>query len=233
MTANIVALDKNIHKNLRIKQDNTFKHASKQHLSILQAHEFTAAALHYPVVFVKDSETGQFMSVAMLGLQPNENLFCTDNGWSAPYIPASIRGYPFLIAPESMQLCIDSNCELLSDTDGNKLFENNNETDYLKSVKEQLSLFISQTPETRAFINFLTEKNLLANLTLTIKDPTRESGDYQLNGIYAVDTTKLHELSGDDFLLLRNKNYLPPIYAHLLSLNSISSLIEKKNAIQK
>ena len=234
MITNIVALDKNTHKNLKVKQDLTFKHASNQHLSLLQAHEFTAAALHYPIVFVKDSDTGQFISVVMLGLEPTENLFRANEEWSATYIPSSIRGYPFLIAPETMSLCIDTSCELLNDVDGENLFNSDgSESTYLKSVKELLTVFLSQTPETKGFINSLTEMNLLTNLTLTIQDKDRENGDYQLNGIYAVDSTKLHELSDSDFLTLKRKNYLPPIYAHLLSLGSVASLIQKKSSQQK
>jgi hypothetical protein len=231
MTDNIIVLDKNNHKNLRIKANKNFKQAEKQHLALLQAHEFTAAALYYPIAFIKDSSTGQFISVTLLGLQPDENLFYSDEQWDAAYIPRSLRGYPFLIAPETKSLCVDVNSGLVNEVEGEKLFnEDSTETEYLKGIKELLSTFTSQTPETRAFIDFLSIKNLLTSLTLTIQDNDRDGGEYQLTGIYAVDNTKLNTLNDSEFLTLKNKNYLAPIYAHLLSLGLVSSLIQRKTA---
>lgn len=231
MTSNIVALDKKEHKNIKIKPNKNFKQAANQHLALVQAHEFTSAALYYPIVFVKDGETGQFISVAMLGLQPGENLFSSETDWSAPYVPAGLRGYPFLIAPETQSVCVDINSDLINEKDGESLFnEDGSESAYLKSIKELLSVFVSQTPETRTFINYLAEKSLLTSLPLTVHDTNREDGRYQLNGIYAVDIAKLQQLSDQDFLLLKNKNYLPPIYAHLLSLGVVASLLQKKSA---
>lgn len=234
MTNNIVVLNKTTHKNLRVKANKSFKQSMNQHLSLLQAHEFTSAALYYPIAFVKDGDTGQFLTVAMLGLEPDENLFYSDDIWSVPYVPASLQGYPFLIAPETQSVCVDFGSDLINENEGLRLFnDDGSETEHLKKIKELLSTFSRQTPETRNFINFLTEKKLLTNLTLTIEDATREGGEYQLSGIYAVDNAALNALSNEDFLVLKDKNYLPPIYAHLLSLGCVATMVAKKHAKKK
>jgi hypothetical protein len=228
---NIVVLNKETHKNIKIKQDRTYKQAKNQHISILQVHEFVAAAIHYPIVFIKDAETGEFRPVAMLGLQPNENLFFSADRWAVPYVPASIQGYPFLIAPETGSVCADFSSDLFNESEGAELFDaSGNESSYLKSVKEHLSTFTSQTPVTKEFTRFIAGKNLLSALNLTININNNEADAYSLNGLYAIDHKKINDLSDQEFLEIRHKNYLPAIFAHLASLGTISLLAQKKSA---
>ena len=51
----------------------------------------------YPIFFIKDGATGQFYPAAVFGFDENENLFLSDQGWDASYIPMMIRRHPFLI----------------------------------------------------------------------------------------------------------------------------------------
>lgn len=227
---NIVALNKETHKNIKIKPDPTFKQTKNQHISILQVHEFVAASIYYPIVFIKDAETGEFRSVAMLGLQPNENLFYNDERWSVPYVPTSIKGYPFLIAPDTGSVCVDTDCDLLNETEGNQLFNvDGSESSYLKNIKDHLSTFLSQTPVTKEFTRFITDKNLLTVLTLTINNSNKESNGYSLSGLYAIDSKKFNDLPDQDFLELRHKNYLPAIFSHMSSLGAMARLVQKKS----
>jgi hypothetical protein len=226
----IVALNKELHKHIKIKQDRSHKQAKNQHISILQVHEFVAASSYYPIVFIKDAETGEFRPVAMLGLQPNENLFFSPGGWSAPYVPTSIKGYPFLIAPETGSVCADMSSDLLNETEGTELFNaDGSESTYLKNIKEHLSTFISQSPVTKEFTRFIAEKNFLSPLTLTINTNVTETDGYSLNGLYVMDSKKINEISDDLFLELRHKNYLPAIFAHLASLGTMAGLVQKKS----
>lgn len=228
--SNIVVLNKEVHKNLKIKNNRIYQQTKNQHIAILQVHEFVSASVCYPIVFIKDAETGEFRCVAMLGLQPNENLFYSEEHWSASYIPAAIRGYPFLIAPDTASLCADISSPLFNETEGNELFNSDgSESEYLKSVKERLSTFVSQTPVTREFIRYIAEKNLLSPFNLTINTSSEESGAYSLNGLYAIDHKKINDLSDATFLELRHKNYLPAVFAHLASLGNMSTLVQMKS----
>jgi hypothetical protein len=228
---NIIALNKITHKQLKISKDASYKHARQQHISMLQVHEFMAASLYYPIVFIKDAETGEFRATAMMGLQPEENLFHHEDGWDALYVPTSVRGYPFLIAPETASLCADLDSPRFSETQGTALFnDDGSDTELLKQLKALLGEFISQTPVSREFTRYLAELNLFSpfNLTITIGE-----APYQLNGLYAVDHKKLNELRDADFLSLRKKNYLPAIYAHLQSLNAMEGLVHRKSKLAK
>lgn len=233
MTSAIVALDKHKHKNTRVKHDKTLSIAKDQHLILLQAHEFINASTCYPIVFIKDTENGEFRSVAMLGLEPKENLFFDASGWSA-YIPAVLRNAPFALIPKPQDpdqytVLIDMNSNLVSETEGEKLFDEAGiESDYLNNAKELMSTFVSQTPVTKAFIDHLTRKQLLKPMSLSINIDNDPKGSYSLNGIYVVDNKALAELSDSDFLDLRKRGYLPAIYAHIVSISLVSKLAQQK-----
>ena len=52
-----------------------------------------------------------------------------------------------------------------------------------------------------------------------------------INGIYALNEERLKTISDKRFLELRDKQFLGPIYAHLVSLGRFERLIEKKNQL--
>jgi hypothetical protein len=118
MSSKLVAVDKDLHKNLKVKTSGTFEHAITQHLCLMQIHEFIAASAEYPLVFVKDPDSGEFRSVAMMGLVPGENLFYNKTKWQATYVPNSIQINPWGLAPtvedpQQLALCIDVNSDMV------------------------------------------------------------------------------------------------------------------------
>lgn len=232
MSTQLVALDKNIHKNIRIKTKNRYDHAKDQNLVSIQAHEFIASGTSYPIVFVKNNETAEFMPTAMLGLLPGENLFYTNSAWSEEYVPSTIRLHPFSAHKNSnneIVVCIDANSEAITQDSGNLLFDDmGQQTAYLNQIVDKLSDHIAQSSTTKEFINYLVEKQLISPYSLTIQDKNVSQGSYSLKGIYIVDQKKLQALSDHEFLELRHKYYLPLIYAHLLSLNIIERMASQK-----
>lgn len=227
---NIIPLDKKNHKNYKIKPDKSYAHTKSQHIALIQVHEFVAAAIHYPIVFVKNAETGEFRSVVMLGLEPNENLFSQNNSWNAQYVPTSIKGYPFLITPDTMSLCINTESPLINENEGMSLFnDEGKETDFLKSTKQLLANFIAQTPVTESFIKHISSKKLISPFNISIEINKKQEKKYDLNGVYAIDNSKLQDLPDDEFLTLKKAGYLPAIYAHLTSLGTISRLAHIKS----
>jgi hypothetical protein len=232
MSTQLVALDKNVHNNIRIKTNNIYEHAKNQNLISIQIHEFIACGTNYPIVLVKSNETGEFIPTAMLGLQPGENLFYNDSGWNAGYIPSTIRLHPFSAHKNSndeIVLCIDVNSKSIDQGAGNPLFnEAGEETPYLNQIIDKLSDHMAQNLTTKEFIKYLVEKQLISPYSLTIQDKNIPQGSYVLKGFYIVDQKKLQALSDSDFLELRNKHYLPFIYTHLFSLNIIEKMASQK-----
>ena len=115
-------IDKVAHKNVKLKPFN-FDILKEQHIVPLVAHELPTAAGQFPIVFVKDQESGQFRIVAMLGLKPGENLFMQEGKWDATYLPANFRAYPFSLAAldeegKNIAVCIDADSELVNEEEG-------------------------------------------------------------------------------------------------------------------
>jgi hypothetical protein len=59
--------------------------------------EYGDVQREYPIFFRKDSATGEYQSVAILGFEKSENLFLEAARWNASYVPGVIVRGPFLI----------------------------------------------------------------------------------------------------------------------------------------
>lgn len=230
---NMTPLDSTKHKNLRIKVDRSYAHVSQQNMVPLLASEFISASTNFPIVFVKQQDTGQFKSVGLLGLNAGENLIFADNQVRTNYIPANIKRYPFAAgaktADESeMMLCIDENSALLNEKEGVEIFdENGKPSKATQQVTEFLTDILTKDAATDIFIAFLVEHDLLqpAEVKLTLG----EEGVRQLNGLYKVDEEALDELADEEALTLYKRKYFAAIYAHLASLNQFERLLQIKS----
>ncbi|MFC3032372.1 SapC family protein [Pseudoalteromonas fenneropenaei] len=217
------------HANIKIKNGINVEFLKSQHIIPVVAHEFARAAVEFPLVFVKNTETGQFQAVAMFGLEPGQNLFVEGDKWTAGYAPMATTRYPLGLVkhPEQDQfgVVIDAGSPLVNDTEGNALFENGEETEYLKRRKEALVSYIEFARVTDTFTQYLADKELFSQQTLTV-DIKGEKRD--INGIYLIDERKLAELSDADFLELRKRGYLAPIYSFLTSSHQVARLARLK-----
>ena len=219
------------HKDTKIKNGFNADIVKGQHLVPIVAHEFPRIATELPIVFVKNNETGEFQPVAMLGLEPGENLFVQDDKWQGSYLPHALTRYPLVLSknPEDenqLFVGINESSDLVSKEEGNALFDDKGEeTDYLKRRKEGLISFVEFSQVTAAFTKYLADKELLVaqTLTLEIKGEKRD-----INGIYLIDEKKLNELSDEEFLDLRKRGYLAPIYAFLTSMPQVNRLARLK-----
>ncbi len=219
------------HSKTKVKQDICFSHAKTEHIVPLVIHEFSRAAHVYPIFFVKDSETGQFRCVALLGLQPKQNVFYSDSGWLAEYVPESLHGYPFVLATdpkvEDQQiLYFDEESERVNKNEGQALFNEKGEAvEFTAKMGEFLSDNILKQQQTQAFIKDLLDDSLIIQQTLEIT--IKKDEKFNVGGLYMLDEKALNELSDEKFLELKKKGYLPAIYAALLSMSRVGSIIKK------
>ncbi|QSX32866.1 SapC family protein [Shewanella avicenniae] len=233
MTQAISLLDPTKHADLKFKKP-TFAHVANEHLMPVSLHEVMYAATDVPVVFVKaNAESNDFQAVMMLGLKPQQNLRVKDDEWTGTYIPNVLRDYPLAVVLDPEQtdrvwFGIREESELLSKEEGVALFENGEETAALKERREQVLRHFEQDQQSRAVLKFLAEKELLIQQTLTVEVKGEKRN---INGIYLIDERKLAGLSDEDFLDLRKKGLLGPIYSHLTSLNQIPRLVLAENAL--
>ena len=222
-----------LHKDLKLTGNNNYEHAKEHHMTYLLVHEFPQACLNFPIVFIKDTETGQFKSVALFGFQETENVFYTPSKWNTTYIPANIRRYPFFMAPKTENdqdwaVCIDAKSSCFSTETGEPLFNSDGSvSDQLSSVQNFLTDFVERDHMTSQFTKYLTEKNLFKSNSIAITNNKNEKTS--VNGIYTIDEEKLKSLSDEEYLELRNKGYMGPIYTHLTSLGQIERIMILRN----
>lgn len=230
--ANIQVLEKDKHLDLKLQSNYTYPQSQHSHIVQVSVFELAKVAAEYPIAFVKDRETGQFHLVALLGLQPNENLFYNSERWLGNYIPLRLRAYPFMLAqhPEDEErhlLCVDLDNELISSDSGQALFsEDGNQSPLLHEKANLLGQISEQSVATQEFVNLLTQLEVLSPQSLSIKPD--EGDEYSLTGLYAIDESKLNALSADSFENLRRRGALSPIYACLFSMHRIENLVKRK-----
>lgn len=223
------ALNQNEHQTLKIQSDHSFSHSASSHVAPLTVFELSQAQADYPIVFIKDAQTGNFHLVALLGLKPNENLFTHPDGWRAEYVPLQLRSYPLMLTQspnqqEQIFVAVDIESSRVSTDKGNALFEHDGtQTKFLKNIAALMSQVNAQLPATQDFIRQLVDNDLLSAQSVTVKNKKNE--EINLTGLYVVDETKFNDLSMQAFVNLKEQQLIAPIYACLFSLQRISRLI--------
>lgn len=233
MFKKIVPLQKEQHANLKLQKITSFSFAAGVHLTGIMAAEFSRAATNYPIVFIEDPKTYEFMPVALLGLQQGENLFVDQDGkWEANYIPAIIRRYPFVLArtdeENRFSVCIDEECPFLSvEGEGSALFQENGEpSEVTERVKQYLRELHQMEVVTKLLCKTLKEKYMLAPLNMQVREADTVKN---ISGAFVIHEQRLNNLSDSDFLELRHQNFLPTIFNHLTSLGQIERLAQMRS----
>jgi hypothetical protein len=229
---NLVPLNNVKHAKVKIKPSTDYSRFKDQQLVPVVLTEFTRMASEFPIVFVKNTDTGQFVAVAMMGLKAQQNLYCQYSIWTAPVTPLSFTNAPFSFAKESetsekMTLCLNEECELVNKKSGEALFTNEGEqTNYLKKRTESLLNFVEASQQTQVIIQLLADKKLFTQRQFTVK-LAADSEPCKIEGMYIIDEQVLNKLSNKNFNDLKTKGLLGLIYAHLTSIHQITRLVEK------
>lgn len=229
MSQPVVALHPDIHRQVRLTETRSFAAFAHQHLFPVSVHEFVRASSEFPLVFVKDSESGQFRAVALTGLVPGENLYATA-GVSANYLPQAVLNYPLVLLanpqqPDQFSIGLNTAAAQVQMHEGEALFSEGQETPYLTKRKQQLLQSFEQLQITAAFIELLQQHDLLQPQGFQFD---LKGQQHQLNGIYIISEARLNQLSAEVFADLRQRGFLPAIYAQLTSLHQLNRLAALK-----
>jgi len=229
---NIVPLNKEVHGDWSIESVSNYKHTSETNSLYIAAIEFIKAANEYPIVFGIGADDAVF-PVVILGLRKNENLYINKKGeWLANYIPAYVRRYPFILATDEnvadkFTVCIDEECPGFNKKrKGTKLFdEDGNESDLLKNSVEFLKEYQNHIQLTTLFCNNIKELGILEPMKADIKMADGE--EISLGGFMGINREKLKALDSEKMVNLVKTDQMELIYAHLVSLGNIDSLMGK------
>lgn len=235
---NIQILNNLDHRNLRVITDRSAEYGDNQWFVPTFAHEFRNLQSHYPIVFTKNPDTGQFQAVALLGFEVGENLFLTEEGWDASYIPLSIVRQPFLIGFQQSNeegvtsvepvISVNMDSPRISETEGEPIFlEHGGNSEYLEQINSLLQLVHEGHERNQAFVDMLLGMDLLESFVLDVE--LNDGSEHRMSGFYTINERSLRGLSGDDLVILNNNGYLEAVYMAIASLGNISILVEKKN----
>ncbi|MBN8487303.1 MAG: SapC family protein [Burkholderiales bacterium] len=234
-------LDRGQHRQLRMRTDvNSLAAARPLNSVFLTAAEFGDACKEFPILFLRAGEMDgkpQVAAVAVLGLSPGENLMLEtthDGGdrWTARYIPALLRAYPFTMArtsPDQWAVAIDRSWKGLSETEGERLFDDQGEpTTYLNGVREFVERLEAEIERTRQAGERLLAMGLLQEKRF---DATLPDGQpLVVDGFLAIDEQKYAELSDAEVLELHRGGLAGVLMTHQVSLGNMRALIERRLA---
>lgn len=208
---------------------DSYAFAARAAVAPLVGAEFTKAAHAFPIAFTREADS--FAPVAVLGLEPGRNLFVTaDNRWVGAYIPARLRGYPFIQAQTEdgrTVLCVDEGSGLLSEpgqeTAGSApLFT---EGGALSESVQAIAGFLAEVEKNRVMTQAAIGRLAAAGVIQPWSIPVTMGGAPRtITGLFTIDEAALRALPDPDFVGLRQHGALALAYVQLISREHVALL---------
>ena len=228
----VVPLNKEVHGELYIEGIEGYTHTKETNSIYIAAIEFLQVSREYPIVFAKGADDLVF-PVALLGLEKNQNLFVDNNGaWTANYIPAYVRRYPFILATaednkDNFAVCFDESFPGFNTAkEGKALFNDKGEqNDILNQAVEFLKDYQTHVQLTTLFCENLSKLGVLEPMQANIERATGEKTS--LGGFMGVNREKLKALKPAKLAELLKSDQMELIFAHLASLSNINALMKR------
>jgi SapC len=223
---NIVVLNSETHRKLRVHAKPSPDLGDNQRFVGVVVGEFPFLALHYPILFSKDAETGQFYCGAVLGFDVGENLYLEAQRDENLYRPLHLRRGPFYTAGDNLAIDLD-NPRVNASGDQALFGEAGEPSAYLQTVMQVMQELKPGLEQTKIFVATLMELKLIQ--PVTIKTRFDDGSQREVTGLYTVSPEALSGLSDAAALDLFRRGYLQLIYLQRASLEHLSTLTQKKN----
>ena len=232
----LVELNPEKHGDFKVKNNSALMVAKNQHTIGLRVTELSKASCNFPIFFSRMDETGDWSLSAITSYHVDSNLFIQKGHWLATYYPSAMQTFPIFLmnkpsAEKNYTLGIIEDNPAFSKDEGEPLFdEKGNASIYLSRAKALLENGINDTVHTFQFLEAIKQHDLFKALDLQVQyvDGTLNT----IKGLHSVDEEKLANLKAEDYLALREKGYLPAIYAMLTSLYQLNALLRMHNNVE-
>ncbi len=233
MYKKLVLLDKNLHKNLKIKPMQDLEFAKDLAFIPILASEVKKVGKLFPIVFTNE-ENPKLVAIVSLGgssLALNE-----EYKWIGDYVPMFLRQYPFSIANAKVDdentakvILIDEDSYLVSATEGKPLFdEDGNNTDTLNRAIDFLTKYDNQQNITNNVAKLIKESGILDEREISVGED--ENKQVLVKGFSVVDREKLNNLSDDILADWVRRGIITMIDGTIESLANIQTLFNLYNA---
>ncbi len=222
-------LNREKHRRMRVKASDSFGFARHANSLFVAGMEFNEACKEYAIVFTR-LQGRKVAPVVVLGLRNRENLFVDDQErWTAAYVPAFVRRYPFVLADlpgEQMGVCIDEAFAGFNEADGEPLFDDKGgNTQFLQNALDFLSRYQLEYQRTELFCQHIEELGLLSEMSA--KADLVDGRSFTVQGLLIVDEAKLAQLPDDKVLALFRSGEMHLLSMHLLSLSNMRRLVDR------
>ncbi|WP_151901172.1 SapC family protein [Sulfurimonas hydrogeniphila] len=227
MYKNLVVLDKEKHKDLKIAAMENLNFAKQSAFIPVLASEVATVGSNFPVVFSAD-ENPSLIALVSLG---GDSLAINEEGkWITQYVPSFLRKYPFALAstkenPEQKVILIDEESPLVSKSKGKQLFKKSGEqSELLTHAIEFLTNHENQAVITANVAKVISQSGILEEREISVGEGDEKK--VLVNGFKVVDREKLNALSDDILADWVRKGIITLIDAHLESLKHIETLFK-------
>ena len=199
--------------------------------------EFEAVQREYPIFFRRDAD-GVFQSVALLGLDRDENLFLDDashgGGWNARYVPAIQQRGPFSIALQErggepmIHVDLDHPRVVAAKGEGEPVFlPAGGNSPYLQHVARLLGVIYDGLEISNAMFAAFEARGLIEPIDVEIK--LDEHTQYDLPDLYTISQERFAALDAGGLEALHRSGFLAAAQWVLSSLGNVGFLVELKN----
>lgn len=222
----IVPLNKETHRSLKIDARASAAYGDNQRFTHVIVNEFPHLVVHYPILFSKDANTGEFYCGVMLGFDEAENLFLDEWRDLEFYRPLGLQRVPFYA--HGPDVAIDLDHPRVGVEGGVALFtEFGDPTRYLQRIIWAFQDLSSGIAVTRHFITRLLELKLIEPISVEAEFDDGTTRDCA--GLYTVNQDTLSALPDQTVVELFRRGYLRLIHLMIASLKQFPVLARKKN----
>jgi len=227
-----VLLDNVNHHDLKVVTDYSVEYGDNVNQVLTFPSEFADIQREYPIFFRKGAGNGEYQSVALLGLDRDENLFLDDRGWNAGYVPAVHARGPFLIGIQgesgNPMIHVDLDNPRVNKSRGEAVFlPHGGNSPYLDRIGNILRLIHRGISVERDMFAAFGTCGLIEPVKVEIK--LNDNEQYTIDQYYTVSQEKLAALDGAQLEMLNRAGYLQLAFHVIASLGNVSRLIDMKN----
>lgn len=222
------------HRQLKINTSRSVAMGDNVSSSWVYAFEIHLVQTCYPVFYQKDPHSDSFFPVALFGFEANQNLFLTQRGWEADYIPLLVQREPFSMGQsrhsDELMIHINTQSPRVNSTHGEPIFEaHGGHSQYLQNVTTALRNIHLAEQQNREYSALLAKHALLEPVFIDIPTSAdaNNAATKRLNGFYTINEDNLNQLSAEALTTLRDTGLLKMMYMVLASQQQMPRLIAR------
>lgn len=224
------------HAQWRFTDLQTYAHTAALTRVPLVHEELPLVAAQGVIVFEADSAAPQ--PLALLGLEAHNRCLDPQHRWATPYVPAAVRRYPFALGqddkhPDQWHLCIDTAAPHFSPTQGQALFnEQQQPTELAQRAMTLVTTHHQAQARTVALYQALADAGVIRPKVVSLID-TQTRTTHAIGGFAVVDEALVYALPDATLAAWARNGLLAGIHHHWASLRHLEALVAAEAAAQQ